>query len=261
MASLFLYGKSKVLLLVSGRRYLQRGHNSSHFGLKQPLFFLVWHPPCFRLLIDIWRICPVHAWKLLTSCQHDQICKKLENGSRKQGFVWCGVFLQCSEIESDSFEIFQSQFGNPRISPFEFLWCMPADRRNKALECWLATLNASSAIMSHALEQINAARIGVICQSASLKLPTSCFHGCSVSLPRNTPDCPGCSNSHLALENEGWKMPLFHFYFKYGILPGSFRAWCGDFPFRRCVSTRTLSSNRGRLTGTSWDWRVCPLQA
>ena len=123
MASLFLYGKSKLLLLVSGRRYLQRGHNSSHFGLKQPLFFLVWHPPCFRLLIDIWRICPMHAWKLLTSCQHDQICKKLENGSRKQGFVRCGVFLQCSEIESDSFEIFQSQFGNPQISPFEFLWC------------------------------------------------------------------------------------------------------------------------------------------
>ena len=34
-------------------------------------------------------------------------------------------------------------------------------------ECWLATLNASSAILSHALEQINAARIGVICQGAS----------------------------------------------------------------------------------------------
>ena len=34
--------------------------------------------------------------------------------------VVCGV-LQLSEIESDSFEIFQSQFGNPRISPFEFL--------------------------------------------------------------------------------------------------------------------------------------------
>ena len=29
-------------------------------------------------------------------------------------------------------------------------------------ECWLATLNASSAILSHALEQINAARIGVL---------------------------------------------------------------------------------------------------
>ena len=43
---------------------------------------------------------------------------------RKQGhFVWCGAFLQCSGIKSDSFEIFQSQFGNPRMSPFEFLSC------------------------------------------------------------------------------------------------------------------------------------------
>ena len=44
---------------------------------------------------------------------------------------------------------------------------LPADRRNKTLECWLATLNASSPTMSHALEQIKAARIGVICQGAS----------------------------------------------------------------------------------------------
>ena len=43
---------------------------------------------------------------------------------RKQGhFVWCGFFLQCSEIESYSFEILQSQFGTPRISLFEFLSC------------------------------------------------------------------------------------------------------------------------------------------
>ena len=32
------------------------------------------------------------------------------------------------------------------------------------MECWLATLNVSSAIMSHALEQVHAARIGVICE-------------------------------------------------------------------------------------------------
>ena len=52
--------------------------------------------------------------------------------------------------------------------------CMPCGRMKvpqlisiRPMECWLATLNASSAIMSHALEQINAARIGVICKSAS----------------------------------------------------------------------------------------------
>ena len=72
--------------------------------------------------------------------------------------------------------------------PLSSCHALPADRRNKALECWLATLNASSAIMSHALEQINAASgIGVICQSASSKLPTSCLHAYSAALPHNTP--------------------------------------------------------------------------
>ena len=37
--------------------------------------------------------------------------------------VRCVVFLQCSEIESDCFQIFQSQFRNPQISPFNFLSC------------------------------------------------------------------------------------------------------------------------------------------
>ena len=83
-----------------------------------------------------------------------------------------------------------------------------ADRRNKTLEWRLATLKASSAIMSHALEQtkdarigvickrrifcdnvtaleqINAARIGVIRQSASSKLSASCLHGYSVSIQK-----------------------------------------------------------------------------
>ena len=39
--------------------------------------------------------------------------KKISEGH----FVWFVVFLQCSEIESDCFEVFQSQFGNPPISP------------------------------------------------------------------------------------------------------------------------------------------------
>ena len=43
--------------------------------------------------------------------------------------MWCAVFLQCLDIESDSFEIFQSQFENPRISPFEFL-------SRIAVACW-----------------------------------------------------------------------------------------------------------------------------
>ena len=141
----------------------------------------------------------------------------------------------------------------------------------RPMECWLATLNASSPIMSHALEQINAARIGVICISASSKLSVSCLHGYSVSIQKIQgffwkaifaipPIVPA-----VTIHTLPWKMrvetcPLF---FQYGILPGSFpfRAWCGDFQFRGCISTKTLSSKRGLLTGTSWNWRVCPLHA
>ena len=57
----------------------------------------------------------------------------------------------------------------------------------RPLECWLATLNASSEIVSHALEQTNAARIGVICQSASSKLLTSCLQGYSVQFETCVP--------------------------------------------------------------------------
>ena len=45
-----------------------------------------------------------------------------------------------------------------------------------------------------------------------------------------------------------WKMRVekCHLSFLYGILPGSFRfrAWCGDFQFRGCISTRTLSASK-----------------
>ena len=72
-------------------------------------------------------------------------------------------------------------FENPKYRPSSSCDALPADRRNKTLECILATLNVSSAIMSHALEQIQADRIGVICQIASSNLSTSCLHGYSVS--------------------------------------------------------------------------------
>ena len=55
----------------------------------------------------------------------------------------------------------------------------------------------------------------------------------------NTHDCLGGNNSHFGLENEDLS-------FLYSILPGSFRfrAWCGDFQFRGCISTRTLSASK-----------------
>ena len=54
----------------------------------------------------------------------------------------------------------------------------------RPMECWLATQNASSPTMSHALEKTKAARIEVICLSASSKLFASCLHGYSVSIQK-----------------------------------------------------------------------------
>ena len=62
-----------------------------------------------------------------------------------------------------------------RMKVPHLMWIRP-------MKCWLATLNVSSAIVSHALEQINAAWTGVICLSASSKLSASCLHGYSVSI-------------------------------------------------------------------------------
>ena len=153
-------------------------------------------------------------------------------------------------------EIFQSQFGNPRMSPFEFL----ADRRNKTLERWLAPLNVSCAIMSHSLISFQAARIGVICQSSSSKLSTSCLHGYSASLHKLhgstffwkaifvTPTIVLAGTIHTL----AWKMRVekCHLSFGYGILPGSFpfQTWCGDFQFWGCISIRTLSSHESMMS-------------
>ena len=114
----------------------------------------------------------------------------------------CDVGSSCNAQRNKKVTVLRSSNLSSEIHkwrPLSSCHALPADRRNKALVCWLTTLKASSAIMSHALELINAARIGVICQSTSTKLPTSCLHGYSVSLPRNTPDCPGCDDSY-ALE-------------------------------------------------------------
>ena len=81
------------------------------------------------------------------------------------------------------------------------------DRRNKTLECWLAKLDASSAIMSRALEQTNDVR-----KRVSQKLhQSSPLFACMVTLflnGRRYSQHPRCNNSHFALENEGCKMSL-----------------------------------------------------
>ena len=110
---------------------------------------------------------------------------------RQGHFVRCAVFLQCLEITKVT--VLRSSNLSSEIHKYRLISChaLPADLRNKALEFWLATINASSVILSHALEQINAARIGVICQSASAKLPTCCLQGYFVSL-RNTQGSSTC---------------------------------------------------------------------
>ena len=86
----------------------------------------------------------------------------------------------------------------------------------RSAKCWLATLNASSAIMSHdvtCLGTIKAARIGVVCQSGSpllacmvtlllyiqkIQRSSPFFYFCPGGDIRNTPDCPG-HNRHNSL--------------------------------------------------------------
>ena len=105
-------------------------------------------------------------------------------------------------------------------------------------------LNVSSAKMSHALEQIQAARIGVICQIASSKLSTSCLHGYSVSFGKIQASSTFFWEAIFAtpptvlavtIHTLPWKIMVEKklVLFWYGILPGSFRfqVWCGDVQF------------------------------
>ena len=240
------------------------GRNNSHFGLenegwKMSCVLSVRHLPWVFSFSDmVWRLSLLEKYQELcwaskaphlTSIRPNmqEACERL----KKTRSLCVVVFLQCSEIESGCLEIFQSQFGNPRMSPFEFL----ADRRNKTLERWLAPLNVSCAIMSHSLISFQAARIGVICQSSSSKLSTSCLHGYSASLHKLhgstffwkaifvTPTIVLAGTIHTL----AWKMRVekCHLSFGYGILPGSFpfQTWCGDFQFWGCISIRTLSSH------------------
>ena len=238
------------------------GRNNSHFGLENE----GWKMSCVLSVRHLPWVFSFQTWcgdfpfgkvsrtllsKQSTSpdvntAKHARSLRKVEEDKSL-----CVVFLQCSEIESGCLEIFQSQFGNPRMSPFEFL----ADRRNKTLERWLAPLNVSCAIMSHSLISFQAARIGVICQSSSSKLSTSCLHGYSASLHKLhgstffwkaifvTPTIVLAGTIHTL----AWKMRVekCHLSFGYGILPGSFpfQTWYGDFQFWGCISIRTLSSH------------------
>ena len=100
----------------------------------------------------------------------------------------------------------------------------------RPMECWLATLKASSATMSHALEQLKAARIRVICKSASIaphfllaRVQLSIFFPISRSHVHLTASfylCPaGCFQDILyeKARNSHWNMLAFLRHIKWHI--------------------------------------------
>ena len=254
------------LVHFSGRRSLQHpdcpGRNNSHFGLenegwKMSLVFLVWHPHWFFSFSDmVWRLSLLGMYQELCGASKathlmsiQPKCKKLEKGWRRQcHLVWCRVFLQCSDIESDCFEIFQSQLGNPRISPFEFLlgtacWSKKQDAgmlagNAKRIFCDNVTCfgtNESCWNRSHLPEFFIKAPhflLAWLLCFFTIKSEVLRFSG------RRSSQHPGIVLAGT-IHTLAWKMrvekcPLS---FWYGILPGSFRfqTWCGDFHFWECI--------------------------
>ena len=138
--------------------------------------------------------------------------------------MWCVVFLQAMfRIES---EIFQSQFGNPRISPFEFL--LGTACWSKKQDTGILTGNATRIFIFYG--NVTCFGTNGSCWNRShlpeffIKAPhfllawLLCFF---TQTPRfyiflggdlcNTHDCPGQNNSHFGLEFQGWKMSCVFF--------------------------------------------------
>ena len=109
MVTLFLYGKSKDFFLEGDIRNIPDcpGRNNSQFALEN----------------EGWNMSLVFSTQLMSTRPHMQEAPARFKTIGEGHFVWCVVFLQCSEIESDCFQIFQSQFRNPQILPFNFLSC------------------------------------------------------------------------------------------------------------------------------------------
>ncbi len=154
------------------------GSNNSHFALenegwKTTFPFLVWHPPWFfsfsgmvrRLLIvgmyqhknSVHQARTSHLNKLgLThrSNSLDVNTAKMPHmqEARKRLKKARSLCVACHLLT-----LFRNRkwlFGNPKYRPSSSCHALPADRRNKTLECCLVLLNASSGTTSHSLEQI-----------------------------------------------------------------------------------------------------------
>ena len=133
-----------------------------------------------------------------------------------------------------AFKLFSNQFFLHTPCSFPLSVC-----------CTLLSRNSAPASVHFSLEQVGISRTyNYISALRSYSVPTSghfslehprFFYFVQGGEIRNTPDCPGSDNYTLL-----WKMRL-------GKCPLSLFSMA-----RRCISTRTLSSDRGFLTGTSW---------
>ena len=137
-----------------------------------------------------------------------------------------GVWSSCN-VQKQKVTVFRSSNLSSEIHKYRpsiSYHAAPAGRRNKMLKWRLATLNASSPIMSHAFVKTKAARIGVIFQGASsaphfllARLPGYSFQFVfQVVFPTYTLQPPSC------------------------VLPTAFNTFC--------------SQELGILTGRSWNF-------
>ena len=95
-----------------------------------------------------WCICPLRTWKWLTWRQSGQTCKNEENK-----VTLCDVRSSCNAQRSKKVTALRSSnlcSDIHKYRPLSSCHALPTDRRNKALECWLTTLDAFPAIRSHA---------------------------------------------------------------------------------------------------------------
>ena len=120
----------------------------------------------------------------------------------------------------------------------------------RSVECWLATLNASSAILSHALEPMKAARIGVIYHSALSKLSTFCLHGYSVSFCKIQRSSTFFSVATFATRP---KNVPFLFLMASSLVLSVLRHGLETSNLGDVSAQELWSSKRGLLTRTSWN--------
>ena len=114
--------------------------------------------------------------QLMSTRPHAQEARERFKMIGEGHFVWCVVFLQCSEMKVTVFRSSNLSSDIHKYNHSSSYHAVPADRKKQDAGMLTSNANSSSPTMSHALEKTKAARIGVICLSASSKLSASCLH-------------------------------------------------------------------------------------